>query len=305
MDEKLLRAHYSPSSVSVLSFPFKEREMNTPVKSYVPRYMEGDINAGILRLPELALQHVFGYLETPAPIRKSRRQYLHDFFEGHLIVESDPRDLFNLICTCRTIYKAYKEMGRSDQILDQFYIEIPRPPRLEPQLVRVTGPGKLQTFVANPKRQHPSELYRQKPPQPSWVVRSRLAGRLGQLNEDRDTLADILDQHCVKWVSTFVTWPISSEGEQSFPHGSGAQQLVDFRQNFLGVLNFHQYENPIRFMDNEGQTQGGFGHVGFWAMICHSPTRGVLLSKRWLLPTLRRKLVKEVDGGTAAEARTP
>ncbi|CUS11971.1 unnamed protein product [Tuber aestivum] len=251
--------------------------MNTPLKSSVPRYMEGNINAGILRLPELAFQHVFGYLETRAPVRKPGRQYLHDFFESHQIIESDPRDLFNLICTCRTIYKAYRKMRRSDQILDQFYIEIPRPPRLEPQLVRMTGPGKLQTFVANPKRQRPFELYRQKPPQPSWVIRSRQAGSLGQLDEDRDALADILGQHCVKWVSTFVTCPVLSEGEQSFPLDRATQQLVDFRQNFLGVLNFHQYENPIRFMDNEGQTPGGFEHVGFWAMICHCKMGGFLV----------------------------
>ncbi|RPA95787.1 hypothetical protein L873DRAFT_1289078 [Choiromyces venosus 120613-1] len=241
--------------------------MDTSVKTSVSSYMKGNINAEMLRLPELVLQHIFGYLETPAPIRKLRRQYLHGFFESHRIIESDPRDLFNLICSCRTIYKAYKEMRRSDQILDQFYIEIPRPPRLEPQLVRIIGPGKLQTFVANPKRQRSSELYRQKLPQASWVVRSRLAG-LEQLDEDRDALGDILGQHCVKWVSTFISWPVFSDGEQSFPHDPATQQLVDFRQNFLGVLNFHQYENPSRFMDNEGQP-GSFGHVGFWAMICH------------------------------------
>jgi len=222
-----------------------------------------------LRLPELALQYVFGYLETPAPIRKSRNQYLHGFFESHRIVDSDPRDLFNLICTCRTIYKAYKEMRRSNKILDQFHIEILRPPQLEPQLVRMTSPGKLQTFVPNPKRQHSSELYRQNPPQPSWAVRSKLAGRLGQLDEDRDALSDILSQHCVKWVSTFISWPASSDSEQPFPHDPATQQLVEFRQNFLGVLNFHQYENPSRFMHKDGHTPGGFGHVGFWVMICH------------------------------------
>ncbi|KAG0640051.1 hypothetical protein HOY80DRAFT_1071295 [Tuber brumale] len=243
--------------------------MDTPVKPSVPRYMEGNHKAGILRLPELALQNVFEYLETPAPIRKSRCQYLHGFFESHLIIESDPRDLFNLICTCRTIYKAYKETRQSDQILYQFYIEIPRPPRPEPQLVRIPGPGRLQTFVANPKRQRPSELYSQKNPQPSWIVRSRLAGQLEQLDEDRDALADILGQHCVKWVSTFISWPAFSDGEQSIPHDPAAQELVDFRQNFLGVLNFHQYDTAGRFMDGEGQTPGGFGHASFWAMICH------------------------------------
>jgi hypothetical protein len=129
--------------------------------------------------------------------------------------------------------------------------------------VCITGTGKLQTFVANPNRQSSSEPPHQILPQLAWISRSDSAGKLGrlqELNASRDALAEILGQHSGKWVSTFVAWPELPIDGQSLPHNLVTQQLVDFRQNFLGVLNFHQFESPV------GQTSG---NARFWTMICH------------------------------------
>ena len=139
----------------------------------------------------------------------------------------------------------------------------------------IARPGKLQAFVANPDRLSSSEPLHQRSPQPAWIMRSNTAardGRIQKLDDLRDTLVDIVSKNCEKWVSTFVSWPVYPHGEFLCIHGPATLQLVNIRQNFLGVLNVHQFESSVEQV---------YRPARFWAMICHCKANKFLVLHSW------------------------
>lgn len=191
-------------------------------------------------------------------------------FSAHDVSESDPRDLYNLLRTCRTLYEYSKDISWGDHLLSRFYINIPGPVQQESLLVHQIGSGKLQIFVMNPKWQPAREPVVQRDFRISRTVDSIKPIRLRQPNEHSDTLVDMLSRQCLKWISTFVHWPIENPEELIGNSVVDPNLMANLRQNFLGVTNFHQYDRSTR-PRNSGDVRGvsGYRGQGFWAMICH------------------------------------
>lgn len=204
-------------------------------------------------------------------IRKRPQEHLHDVFSAHDVSESDPRDLYNLLRTCRTLYEYSKDISRGDHLLGRFYINIPGPVQQESLLVHQIGSGKLQIFVMNPKWQPAREPVVQRDFRGSRPVESMKAIRHRQPNEHSDTLVDMLGRQCLKWISTFVHWPIGNP-ELSNNSVASPNLMANLRQNFLGVTNFHQYDRlarPRNSEDDDVYNVSGYRNQRFWAMICH------------------------------------
>lgn len=205
-------------------------------------------------------------------IRKRPREHLHDVFSAHDVSESDPRDLYNLLRTCRTLYEYSKDISRGDHLLSRFYINIPGPVQQESLLVHQIGSGKLQIFVMNPKWQRAREPVVQRDFRGPRNFDSIKSIRPQQLNEHSDTLVDMLSRQCLRWISTFVHWPIENPGGLSDDSVANPNPMANLRQNFLGVTNFHQYDRSARPRnggDEDVHGDSGYRNQKFWAMICH------------------------------------
>lgn len=194
-------------------------------------------------------------------VRKRPQEHLHEVFSAHDVLESDPRDLYNLLRTCRTLYESSGDVARGRQLLSRFYIDVPGPGQQEPRLVRQIDSGKLHIFVVNPKWQHARE--------PALVAQvgfrgftdSMISMRPQQPDGQSDVLVDMLSRQCLRWISAFVHWPFDND-----PPAANSQLMSNLRQNFLGVTNFHQYDDNAGSGPDEDTRRYG---TRFWAMICH------------------------------------
>lgn len=205
-------------------------------------------------------------------IRKTPREHLHEVFSTHDVLESDPRDLYNLLRTCRTLYEYSKDITRGNQLLSRFYITIPGPVEQEPLLVHQIGSGKPQIFVLNPEYRFPREPVVQKDLWGSYIADSMISMCLRQPNEHLDALVDMLSRQCLRWISTFVCWPFDNPEESNDGPVANLNLMANLRQNFLGVTNFHQCDNPAGLRnskDGEIHSGSGYRNQRFWAMICH------------------------------------
>lgn len=206
-------------------------------------------------------------------IRKLPHDHLHEVFQGHDVLESDPRDLYNLLRTCRTLYENYEDIIQGKQLFSRFYLNISRPLQQEPQLIHQISSGKLQIFVVNPNRQPACEPTIEKDFKDPWLVHSKTSARYRQLNGNKDDMVAMLSRQCLKWVGTFIHWP-SDNPEQS-NDDPVLDLMVNLQQNFLGIINFHQYDSSTRFGSNPEEDicgVAGYGARRFWAMICHCKT---------------------------------
>lgn len=207
------------------------------------------------------------HLEAPVTIRKVPHEHLHGFFQSREVLDSDPRDLFNFLRTCRKLYRLYEDVLRNKQLLCRFYVNISRPLPQESQLAIVSGigKGKLRTFVFNPKSQNNSQPTIEYNFRDPCNFDPKTALCTYQQNDNRDALVDLLSQHCLKWVRTFIHWPPGQEGGNGDPT---VGLLLDLQNNFLGVINFHQYD-PAGRNPEEARGTVACGAQRFWAMICH------------------------------------
>lgn len=241
------------------------------IRNLLTRLPQQDHDTSILGIPNPVLRQLFLYLEAPAVIRKRPQEYLYEVFRGHDVSEPDPRDLHNLLRTCRTFYESPEDLARGNQLLSRFYINIPGPVEQEPSLVHQIGSGELQLFVVNPKRQLDHGPLVRRDYQDSRID-SRISIHPQQRSEHSDALVDMLSRQCLKWIATFIHWPFDNPEKPNDNSATNSDPMSNLRQNFLGVINFHQYDSSTKPRNNEGEginSISGCRTRRFWAIICH------------------------------------
>lgn len=239
------------------------------------------------RLPDRVLQQIFVELCKPIPIEKKDYDHLYRFFQSHRISEPDPRHLFNLLRTCRTLYSSANAAWGEVPLINQFFISIRQGVRAGSRTY-IDAPN-LTVFSRDLTHQirHETQFTARYPSSQQQQLRHRSGG----WQEEESAFKDLIHRRCIKWVQTFCRWPPSIIGitpaaaHEQHHDDSFAELLLDFDKRFVGVVNFHHYDDNARehLMTTSagGSTRAadlsGFGGFAFWAVICYCTPKEFLV----------------------------
>ncbi|KAI5838312.1 hypothetical protein DFP73DRAFT_600128 [Morchella snyderi] len=226
-------------------------------------YQNSKIECNILKLDSYVLERILFYLKSPG-IRKGRNIHLNGQSGRHETFESDPQDLYYALLTCKAIFKPYENILQKRKLLELFYLQIAESPHHKSRLVEVETPEKFRKFVANEETQHHASSVLQNSIRVEFIPESMGSLSFGQSHKIKngisDDLIDLLSQNCVKRAETFG---FKNEQDQS-----EVDILRDLKNQFLGIINFSQYDATQDYLVS-GEKTCGHGPKGFWAMICH------------------------------------
>ncbi|KAH8145439.1 uncharacterized protein LAJ45_10561 [Morchella importuna] len=221
------------------------------------------IECKILKVDSHVLERIIFYLKSPG-IHKGRTIHLNGQSGRHETYESDPQDLYHTLLTCKAIFKPYENILQKQKLLELFYLQIAKPPHHESRLIEMEVPEKFRKFVAKEEMQHHAGSVLQDSVGIEFISQSMGSLSLGQSykveNSTSDDLVDLLSQNCVKRAETFG---FKNEKDQS-----EVDILRDLKNQFLGIINFYQYDTTQDYFVNGGKA-GGHRPKEFWAMICH------------------------------------